>query len=116
MGSAKDGRAAIIEKSPEKIALFTGNGQQIICTNHYQSETFGHDKRNLENIETSDSPYRFARLQELLKENRPINASKAASILRNRKGVGEAELDLPMRWLSINLSLIIPLFSNQEKN
>ena len=68
VGSAKDGRAAIIEKSPEKIALFTGNGQQIICTNHYQSETFGHDKRNLENIETSDSPYRFARLQELLKE------------------------------------------------
>ena len=94
VGSAKDGRAAIIEKSPEKIALFTGNGQQIICTNHYQSETFGHDKRNLENIETSDSPYRFARLQELLKENRPINASKAASILRNRKGVGEAELGL----------------------
>ena len=29
----------VIEKSPEKIALFTGNGQQIICTNHYQSET-----------------------------------------------------------------------------
>lgn len=94
MGSAKDGRAAIIEKSPEKIALFTGNGQQIICTNHYQSETFGHDKRNLENIETSDSPYRFARLQELLKENIPIDASKAASILRNRKGVGGAELGL----------------------
>ena len=94
VGSAKDGRAAIIEKSPEKIALFTGNGQQIICTNHYQSETFGHDKRNLENIETSDSPYRFARLQELLKENAPIDAPKAASILRNRKGVGEAELGL----------------------
>ena len=48
MGSAKDGRAAIIEKSPEKIDLFDRNGQQIICTNHYQSETFGHDKRNLE--------------------------------------------------------------------
>ena len=77
VGSAKDGRAAIIEKSPEKIALFTGNGQQIICTNHYQSETFGHDKRNLENIETSDSPYRFARLQELLKENAPIDAPQS---------------------------------------
>ena len=85
---------ATVPKSPEKIALFTGNGQQIICTNHYQSETFGHDKRNLENIETSDSPYRFARLQELLKENAPIDAPKAASILRNRKGVGEAELGL----------------------
>ena len=94
VGSAQDGKAAIIEKSPEKIALFTGNGQQIICTNHYQSETFSHDKRNRENIETSDSPYRFARLQELLKANIPIDASKAASILRNRKGVGGAELGL----------------------
>lgn len=94
VGSAQDGKAAIIEKSPEKIALFTGNGQQIICTNHYQSETFSHDKRNQENIETSDSPYRFARLQELLKANIPIDASKAASILRNRKGVGGAELGL----------------------
>ena len=83
VGSAQDGKAAIIEKSPEKIALFTGNGQQIICTNHYQSETFSHDKRNRENIETSDSPYRFARLQELLKANIPIDASKAASILHH---------------------------------
>ena len=94
VGSAKDGRAAIIEKSPEKIALFTGNGQQIICTNHYQSETFGHDKRNLENIETSDSPYRFARLQELLKENAPIDAPKAASILRDHKGLQNTDLGL----------------------
>ena len=94
VGSAKDGRAAIIEKSPEKIALFTGNGQQIICTNHYQSETFGHDKRNLENIETSASPYRFARLQELLKENAPIDAPKAASILRDHKGLQNTDLGL----------------------
>ena len=42
----------------------------------------------------SRQPYRFARLQELLKANIPIDASKAASILRNRKGVGGAELGL----------------------
>lgn len=33
-------------------------------------------------------------MQELLKANIPIDASKAASILRNRKGVGGAELGL----------------------
>lgn len=99
IGSAKDGRAAIIEKSPEKLALFLGNGNsnddgQLICTNHYQSETFAHDKRNQENIATSDSPYRFARLEELLEANRPIDPTKAASILRDRKGLKGADLGM----------------------
>ena len=95
IGSAKDGKAAIIEKSPEKTVLFKGKeADRLICTNHYQSEEFSKDERNMENIRTSDSPYRFARLEELINENMPIDASKAASILRNRKGVGEAELGL----------------------
>lgn len=94
IGSARDGRAAIIEKSPEKIALFTGSGNQLICTNHYQSEAFSRDERNLENIATSDSPYRFARLQQLLEENKPIDPLKAATILRNQKGLNDADLGM----------------------
>ena len=94
IGSARDGRAAIIEKSPEKTALFTSSGNQIICTNHYQSDTFRNDERNQENIATSDSPYRFARLQELLKENKPIDPMKAASILRNQKGLDNIDLGM----------------------
>lgn len=96
IGSARDGRAAIIEKSPEKTVLFNGDGQQqrMICTNHYQSDAFRQDERNLENIRTSDSPYRFARLEELLEENRPMDIDKAASILRNTKGLKNADLGL----------------------
>lgn len=95
IGSAKDGRAAIIEKSPEKTVLFTGNEKdRIICTNHYQSDEFSKDERNMENIRTSDSPYRFARLEELLDENQPMNPVKAASVLRNRKGLQNADLGL----------------------
>lgn len=94
VGSARDRKAAIIEKSPEKTALFTGSGNQIICTNHYQSDAFRDDERNRENIETSDSPYRFARLQELLEENKPINSLKAAAILRNQKGLENADLGM----------------------
>lgn len=95
IGSAKDGKAAIIEKSPEKTALFFGKEkEQLICTNHYQSEAFSEDKRNMENIETSDSPYRFARLEELIRENHPMDVTKAASILRNRKGRQDADLGL----------------------
>lgn len=95
IGSAKDGKAAIIEKSPEKTALFFGKEKELlICTNHYQSEDFAQDKRNRENIQTSDSPYRFARLEELIKENHPMDITKAASILRNRKGKQDADLGL----------------------
>lgn len=95
IGSAKDGRAAIIEKSPEKTVLFSGKEKdRIICTNHYQSEEFSKDERNMENIRTSDSPYRFARLKELLDENRPMDPVKAASVLRNRKGLQNADLGL----------------------
>lgn len=95
IGSAKDGKAAIIEKSPEKTVLFAGEEKdRIICTNHYQSEAFSKDERNIENIRTSDSPYRFARLKELINENRPIDVTKAASILRNHKGLQNADLGL----------------------
>lgn len=94
IGSAKDGKAAIIEKSPERIALFRSSRHQLICTNHYQSEKFVHDKRNMENIRASDSQYRFNRLRELLKENDPIDPNKAASILRNRKGLHSTDLGL----------------------
>ena len=95
IGSAKDGKAAIIEKSPEKTVLFKGKeSDRLISTNHYQSEEFSKDERNMENIRTSDSPYRFARLKELINENMPIDASKAASILRNHKGLQDADLGL----------------------
>lgn len=95
IGSAKDGKAAIIEKSPEKTVLFAGEEKdRIICTNHYQSEAFSKDERNMENIRTSDSPYRFARLKELINENRPIDVTKAASILRNHKGLQNTDLGL----------------------
>lgn len=95
IGSAKDGKAAIIEKSPEKTVLFKGKeSDRLISTNHYHSEEFSKDERNMENIRTSDSPYRFARLEELINENMPIDASKAASILRNHKGLQDADLGL----------------------
>lgn len=95
IGSAKDGKATIIEKSPDHIALFTqDNQQQLICTNHYQSETYANEKNNIENMKTSDSPYRFERLKELLAQEGKMNERKAADILRNYKGRDDADLGL----------------------
>ncbi len=94
IGSKKDGKAAIIEKSPEKIDVFYSKDTQLICTNHFQSETFKTDERNIENIKHSDSGYRFNRMEELLNENQPIDPKNAANILRNQKGLNHVELGM----------------------
>lgn len=94
IGSAIDGYAAIIEKTPKKIALYKSSTSQVICTNHYLSELFDSDEYNRENITTSDSPYRHKRLNELLSQYSPISPKNAVDILRNRYGIGNTDIGL----------------------
>jgi isopenicillin-N N-acyltransferase like protein len=94
IGSAEDGRAAIIEKSPDAIDLFETEGTSLVCSNHYQSPTFRNDPVNLENIRMSDSDYRFRRMQQLLDEQIPVNPTDAAAMLRDQKGIDGTELGM----------------------
>lgn len=94
IGSASDNCAAIIEKTPSQIALYKSDTSRVMCTNHYQSSTFAFDEYNVENIATSDSPYRYARVAELLDATTPLNAHEAAGILRDRYGKGGADIGL----------------------
>lgn len=94
IGSASDNCAAIIEKTPSQIALYKSDISRVICTNHYQSSTFAFDEYNVENIATSDSPYRYARVAELLDTTTPLNVHEAAGILRDRYGKGGADIGL----------------------
>ena len=94
VASAIDGYAAIIEKTPENIALYKSQSNHIVCTNHYQSECFEHDEYNQENIATSDSPYRYQRIEELIAELSPLSPSDAVSILRNRHGIEGEDIGL----------------------
>lgn len=103
ISSAEDGVAAIIEKTPDSIALFTVDGGQIICTNHFQSEEFADDEYNVENIATSDSRYRHERLQELLGRGQ-VDVERAVEILRDRRGMGDSDIGLTNEK-SINQSI-----------
>lgn len=94
IGSARDGRCAVIEKTPHKQALHTVTTQTIGCTNHFQSEAFSNDRHNRENIATSDSRPRMERLEELLAANTPLTVEKAVGILRDRCEKGGADLGL----------------------
>ncbi|MGM9743435.1 MAG: C45 family autoproteolytic acyltransferase/hydrolase [Candidatus Cryptobacteroides sp.] len=104
--SVRDGRAAIIEKTPSEMGLYDpacGNGEihRIVCTNHYQSDLFRDRKENLENIAMSDSGERWNRVSELLDSAGTMDPVKAAAVLRERRGTGGRELGL-CNELSIN--------------
>ncbi|MCU0460838.1 MAG: C45 family autoproteolytic acyltransferase/hydrolase [Bacteroidales bacterium] len=94
VGSAVDGRSAIIEKSPRKQDIVLPEGSRIVCANHFQGKAFLNDRRNIENILGSDSKYRFDRINELLDSDSTIDVDDAVSILRNRMGKENADLGM----------------------
>jgi hypothetical protein len=94
VGSARDGKSAVIEKSPQMSDIVFAETNRIVCANHFQGEAFSQDKTNLENIAGSDSKYRFDRVNELLQEDTTIDVSDAAAILRNRYGRDDQDLGM----------------------
>ena len=87
VASAEDGCAAVIEKTPEVQAIYKGYDCQVLCTNHYQSDEFAEDPANSDNIATTDSPYRMARLKELIDSMPPLDPVMAVEVLRDRMGL-----------------------------
>jgi len=91
VGSAKDKKAVLIEVSPNNFGVFEvpNSNNQLLCSNHFQSDALKNDKRNLYQIENSHSQYRYEKLVEDLNENPKINPEIAAKILRDRQGLDE---------------------------
>lgn len=88
VGSAADNHAVLIEISPRKRDVFeVENSARLVCTNHFRSKTYAHDRKNRKQIEESHSLYRFERMNELLDSTEKIDVEKAVAILRNREGL-----------------------------
>jgi predicted choloylglycine hydrolase len=93
VGSAQDNKAVLIEVSPKKIDVYdVPNSNQLICSNHFQSDAFKNDERNKTQIANSHSEYRFEKMQELLAKNKKINPQIASEILRNKEGLNDIPL------------------------
>lgn len=94
IGSAKDGKAALIEVSPSNFGVYEvpNSAQQLICSNHFQSEAYQQDQRNLDWIKNSHSQYRYDRMQELLSQEHKLSVTEAVSILRNKNGLNNQPL------------------------
>ncbi len=96
VASAKDKKVVLIEVSPNNFGVYAvdNSNNQLICSNHFQSDALKNDERNLNQIANNHSKYRFDRMLELFDENPKINPQIAASILRNREGLK----DLPIGY------------------
>ncbi|MBQ8018939.1 MAG: choloylglycine hydrolase [Paludibacteraceae bacterium] len=89
IASAFDNDMAIIEKSPEEIELYRSpNKDVLLCTNHFQSEKFMHNERNLMNINQTDTKYRIELLAEHVGKKDKFDAEDAMAVLLNPFGKG----------------------------
>lgn len=94
IGSARDHKAVVIEKTPDALEVYETKGHQIQCANHYQSKGLGGSELNRQQMEKSASVYRYERLQELLKKYPRNTPEHTATILRDYKGHQDRDIGL----------------------
>lgn len=94
VGSAADNKAVIIEKTPDTLDVYDPRSDRILCANHFQSPALAGSDLNREQMEQSASPYRYQRLQELMEANRKNSVTRTAEILRDRKGLEDADIGM----------------------
>ncbi|MCK5857174.1 MAG: choloylglycine hydrolase [Bacteroidales bacterium] len=95
VASANDDMAVIIEKTPSKMGLYYKRTSQMVSSNHYQGKLFDNDENNIKNIEESASFYRQQRCEQLLADyNDSVSVLAASNILRDTRGLGDADIGL----------------------
>ncbi len=95
VGSAEERKAILIEVAPNNFGVYeVENSNQLICSNHFQSEEYRNDRRNLKTLEESHTTYRFKKMEELLDNKSALDPLKAAKILRNMEGLKGVPLGL----------------------
>ncbi len=94
IGSKNDGRAAVIEKTPDATVLKDDYDQELVLTNHYTSEALKDSPENLSYLEEGVSQYRYNRVGELNREIERVGAREMAYIMRDRFGAGGVNIGL----------------------
>lgn len=94
VGSAEDNKAVLIEKTPDSIAIYDPGGNEILCTNHFQSTAFLNTETNKEQMAENATTYRYKRLQQLVQQNGKNTVQKTISILRDYKGINNTNIGI----------------------
>lgn len=94
VGSARDGRAVVIEKAPDGMGVYDPGNGLVVCANHYQSDAFLGSSVNRANLRESDSMARFRRMRTLAVTGPPLTPADAVRILRERRGPAGEDVGL----------------------
>ena len=94
IGSANDKKAVVIEKTPVTYDVYDPDSNYIVCANHFQGNLLVHTKKNIEQMDNSASLYRYDHLMDLLKNNGRNTVQKTVAILRDTKGLNNADIGL----------------------
>ena len=94
LGSAEDGKAVVIEKTPDTLDMYDPHKNFIVCANHFQSNGLKASKENMLQLGESASPYRYNRLMELLDADQKNTVQKTIAILRDQKGLHNADIGM----------------------
>jgi isopenicillin-N N-acyltransferase like protein len=94
IGSAKDRLTVVVEKAINKTALYQTNTDQLILTNHFQSDSLKDTELNKKSILDDLSPYRWKRTEELLAKTDKHTVATFANILRDQKGLNGADIGM----------------------
>ena len=87
ISSKKDGKAVLIEKSPQKMGVYDNQANELYCTNHYQSNTFIKDEINITNVIKSDSRHRYSKIKSLISSKNSLTIEDAAYVLRSQTDI-----------------------------
>lgn len=93
VSSGDENRAVLIEVSPKNFGVYeVPNSDELICSNHFQSDAYQDDRRNQKTIEESHSKYRYDRMKQLVEQDQKLDVPGAVAILRDMKGVDDEAL------------------------
>jgi hypothetical protein len=87
VGSQKDGRFVVVEKTPERMAVReAGQRSYLVCANHYQTPELAEDALNQTFKRMDTSVARYARMEELLEQSAgALTPNQCAALLRDRR-------------------------------
>ena len=94
IGSAEDGKAVVIEKTPDSVGVYDPGLNEIICANHFQSPELSGLRSNKIQIRQSASEYRYQRLKELLTATKKNTVEQTVRILRDRQGMESTDIGM----------------------
>ncbi len=94
VGSAADNKAVLIEKTPDSLAIYDPNTNEILCTNHFQSKALKNTVSNREQMAENATTYRYKRLNQLIAQNGKNTVQKTINILRDFRGIDNMDIGI----------------------